>query len=292
MGRLKQPAAAALMVVSGMAACQLAGSVGALTAGAGRRTFGGERPEPRRSRQYGATRLDFQVAGGRGFIILPTGKAADGSRPWLWYAPTIGGHPNANNGWLFTRLLDRGFAICGVDVGESCGSPRGTRAFDAFYQRVVKDYNLSPRACLLPQSRGGLMLYNWAASGDNAQRVQCIGGIYPVCDLRSYPGLARAARAYEMTEEQLREHLKEHNPIERLAPLARAKVPILHLHGDADRVVPLERNSAELARRYNALGGKMELIVVRRQGHAEIPAYFQSQRLLDFFLSHGLETGD
>jgi pimeloyl-ACP methyl ester carboxylesterase len=251
----------------------------------------GEAAEPKRSEQYGATRLDFPVPGGRGFVLLPTSRAPDGPRPWLWYAPTIGGYPNASNAWLLTRLLDKGFAVAGVDVGESFGSPRGTQAFDAFYRHVVKEYGLSPRACLLPQSRGGLMLYNWAATGDNAARVQCIGGIYPVCDLRSYPGLARASPAYGMTEQELRQRLAEHNPLDRLAPLATAGVPILHLHGDADKVVPLEANSAELARRYQALGGKMELLVVPGQGHAEIPAYFQSQPLLDFFLSHGLRSG-
>jgi len=250
----------------------------------------GQTGEPKRSKQYGADRLDFALPGGRGFVILPTTPAPEGARPWVWYAPTIGGYPNANNGWLLTRLLEKGFAIGGMNVGESHGSPRGTRAFDAFYEHVVREHKLSPRACLLPQSRGGLMLYNWAASGDNAKRVACIGGIYPVCDLASWPGLAGAARAYEMTAEQLREHLKDHNPIDRLAPLAEAKVPILHLHGDADKVVPLERNSAELARRYKALGGEMELVVVPGKGHAEIPDFFQSQRLLDFFLAHGRKS--
>ena len=251
--------------------------------------FAGERPEPKRSTQYGATRLDFRRPEGRGFIILPRKKAAGG--PWLWYAPTIGGHPNANNGWLLKQLLDRGFSVCGLNVGESHGSPRGTRAFDAFYGHVVKEHGLSPKPCLLAQSRGGLMLYNWATAAQNATRVRCIGGIYPVCDLRSYPGLARASRAYGMTEGELREHLRDHNPIDRLAPLAEAAVPILHLHGDADKVVPLEANSAELARRYRGLGGRMELIVIKGQGHAEIPAYFHSKALLDFFLTHGLGPG-
>ena len=248
--------------------------------------------QPRRSRQYGATRLDFGVPGGRGFVILPAAKAADGLRPWVWYAPTVGSYPNVRNGWLLTRLLAKGFAICGMNVGESHGSPKGTRAFDAFYEHVVKAYGLSPKACLLPQSRGGLMLYNWAATGDNATRVQCIGGIYPVCDLRSWPGLVGATRAYGMSKEQLRERLKEFNPIDRLAPLARANVPILHLHGDADKVVPLAANSAELARRYKALGGQIELIAVKGQGHAEVPAFFHSQRLLEFFLTHGLRPID
>ena len=77
---------------------------------------------------------------------------------------------------------------------------------------------MSDRACLLARSRGGLMLYNWAA--EHPQAVACIAGVYPVCDLRSWPGLEKACGAYGMTAEQLRKVLRDHNPIDRLAPLA------------------------------------------------------------------------
>ena len=55
----------------------------------------------------------------------------------------------------------------------------------------------------------------------------------------------------------------KHNPIDRLAPLAKAKVPIFHIHGDMDRVVPLDKNSAIIKQRYDALGGRMTLEVVK-----------------------------
>ena len=41
------------------------------------------------------------------------------------------------------------------------------------------------------------MLYNWAV--ENLEAVACIAGIYSVCDLRSYPGLDKACRAYGLT---------------------------------------------------------------------------------------------
>jgi predicted esterase len=86
----------------------------------------------------------------------------------------------------------------------------------------------------------------------------------------------------------LRKALAEHNPIERLEPLAKAKIPILHLHGNADTLVPLERNSAELARRYRRLGGEMELVVIEGKGHQVCPEFFESKRLLEFFLTRGI----
>jgi dipeptidyl aminopeptidase/acylaminoacyl peptidase len=198
----------------------------------------------------------------------------------------MGQHPDGSHEWLFTRLLAAGFAVAGVDVGESYGNPKGRDAYTRFHQFVVDKYALSPQACLLPQSRGGLMLYNWAA--EHPQSVRCIGGIYTVCDQSSWPGLAKSCTAYGMGEDELRKALAEHNPIERLEPLAKAKVPILHLHGNADTLVPLERNSAELARRYRRLGGEMELVVVDGKGHQVCPEFFQSQRLLEFFLTQGI----
>jgi fermentation-respiration switch protein FrsA (DUF1100 family) len=57
----------------------------------------------------------------------------------------------------------------------------------------------------------------------------------------SYPGLGRACGAYKMTETQLLAMLAQNNPIERLEPLAKNKIPILHIHGDNDIMVTLEK---------------------------------------------------
>lgn len=249
----------------------------------------GEAEPPKASKQFGAERHDFTLGGHRAFVIQPTKAAPDGARPWLWYAPTfIGMHPDPSHAWMFEQLLAGGFHIAGIEVGESFGSPRGRAAYTALYEHVTKAYSLAPRACLLPQSRGGLMLYNWAV--EHPEWVQCIGGIYTVCDLTSYPGLARACGAYGLTAAELKERLKEHNPIERLAPLAKARVPILHLHGDSDRVVPLEANAGELVRRYRALGGPAELIVIQGKGHQVCDEFFKSQRLVEFFLTGGKDV--
>ena len=128
------------------------------------------------------------------------------------------------------------------------------------------------------------MLYSWAA--ENPDKVRCITGIYPVCNIASYPGLPRASGAYELTAEQLKAQLAKHNPIDRLAPLAKAKVPIFHIHGDMDRVVPLDKNSAIIKRRYDKLDGPMTLEVVEGQDHNMWLGWFQSQKLVDFVVKH------
>lgn len=235
---------------------------------------------------YGARRENFRVAGCEAFLIHPTQPAAGGAKPWIWYAPTIGNHPSSANAWLLTRLLAKGFYVAGIYVGETYANPTSREQYASFYQHVTKSYGLAPKACLLAQSRGGLNHYNFAA--DHPEWVQCIAGIFPVGDLRSYPTLKRAAPAYGLSIEELDLQLSRHNPIERLAPIAQAKIPILHIHGDADKVVPLEANSAEIAERYKALGGPIELIVIPGRGHEHDPAFFESQALLEFLGARGL----
>jgi pimeloyl-ACP methyl ester carboxylesterase len=233
------------------------------------------------SEAFGGRKADLTFDGRPAFIILPKGDAPSAPRGWVWYAPTFNnGYPNARHTFLIERALKAGMGVAGIDVGESYGNPEGTRLYAGFHDALVAQFKLNPKAVLLPQSRGGLMLYNWAAL--HPGQVLRIAGVYTVCDMRSWPGLGKAAPAYKMTEAQLAKELAAHNPIDLLAPLAKAKVPILHIHGDKDTVVPLEKNSGELAKRYKALGGAMEVVVVPGKGHEEVDEFFTSERFATF----------
>lgn len=226
----------------------------------------------------------FPVQGRVAFVISPTFKAANQPTPWVWYAPTLPGLPGKEERWMFERFTQAGIAIAGIDVGESYGSPDGRKLFSAFYDELVAQRGFAPKPVLLGRSRGGLMTLNWAA--ENPDEVGGFAGIYPVCNLASWPGLTNACGAYHLTADELNAQLAEHNPIDRLAPLAKAGVPLFAIHGDSDKVVPLEANSGEVRKRYEALGGKMQLIVPRGQGHNMWDGFFQSQALVEFVLTH------
>jgi len=234
---------------------------------------------------FGGKRISITAAGHEGFLVQPPKKAKRGRKPLVWYAPTIGKYPNKSNAWLLERLVKQGFWVCGVDVGESWGSPEGRRIYSAFYDTLMTHYHLDPKVCLIPQSRGGMMLYNWAEDPGNAEKVSRIAGIYPIGDFLSCPGLLRTAKAFGISPDTLIAHVKENNPIERLQPLYNAGVKIFHIHGDADTIVPLKRNSQVIIDRYKALGGDATLVVIPGKGHAEIPEYFQNQTILDFLLA-------
>jgi len=225
----------------------------------------------------------FEVAGRAAFVILPSTNPTTGTIPWVWYAPTLPGLPGTEEKWMFEQFTAAGIAIAGIDVGESYGSPDGCALYSTFYTELTRKRGFAPKAILLGRSRGGLMALSWAA--DNAHKVAGFAGIYPVCNLASYPGVAKAGGAYRLTTDALALRLTEFNPVDRLAALARARVPFFAIHGDVDKVVPLEANSGEVKKRYEALGGSMRLIVPPGQGHNMWSGFFKCQELVDFVIT-------
>jgi 6-phosphogluconolactonase len=227
----------------------------------------------------------FLVEGRPAFLLLPPEGKRTTPQPWVMYAPTLPGLPDQHEKWMHERLLEAGVAVAGIDIGEAYGSPKGRELFSALYRELTVRRGFAPRPCLLGRSRGGLWALGWAA--DNPDKVAGLAGIYPVFDLRSYPGLAKAAPAYGLTPQDLEARLGALNPIERAGVLGKARVPALLIHGDEDRVVPLKENSAELAARYRAAGaeGLVRLIVAKGQGHNYWEGFFRCQELIDFVIA-------
>jgi dipeptidyl aminopeptidase/acylaminoacyl peptidase len=227
----------------------------------------------------------FLVAGRPAFILTPPEGKRRTPQPWIFYAPTLPPYPDSHEKWMHERFLDAGVAVAGIDVGEAYGSPKGRELFTAMYRELVEKRGFAAKPCLLGRSRGGLWVTSWAV--ENPEKVAGIAGIYPVFDLRTYPGLDRAAPAFGLTPESLKARLGEFNPIERVGVLAARRVPAFFIHGDDDKVVPLKENSAEFAARYKAAGagGDVTLVVARGQGHNFWEGFFRCQGLVDFAIA-------
>lgn len=224
----------------------------------------------------------FSVSGHTAFLI--PAKATGTAKPWVWYAPTLPNLPGKAEQWMFEKFLAAGIAIAGIDVGESYGSPAGRKLYSALHVELTGARGYATKPVLLGRSRGGLMLLSWAA--DNPDKVAGFAGVYPVCNISSYPSVAKAAGAYQMKPEELQARLAEHNPIDRLTPLAKAGVPLFAIHGDSDKLVPLNVNSGLVKERYTALGGSMQLIVPPGQGHNMWTGFFQCEELINFVRKH------
>lgn len=231
-------------------------------------------------------RYDFTVDGHAGLVIAPP-KPATG-RPWLWHGEFFGHRPEPD-----FALLEAGFHIAYMSVPNQLGSPSAVASWDRFYEILTQKYQLSRKPALIGLSRGGLYCYNWAAA--NPDKVACIYGDAPVCDFKSWPGgrgggqgspkdwqLVIKRYGFASEAEAL---AYDKNPVDNLQPLAKARVPLLHVYGDADEIVPWRENTGLLAERYKQLGGSITLINKPGVGHHP-HGLDDPQPIVDFIIRH------
>ena len=223
--------------------------------------------EDKVSEWNGYERRDFQVDGRDGFLVVPK-VPADG-KPWIWRTEFFGHEPQAD-----LALAAKGFHLAYVNVQNMYGSPKSLDHMDKFYEQVTTERGLSKKVVLEGFSRGGLFSLNWAAR--HPDRVACIYNDAPVCDFKSWPGGKGKAKGspgdwktclavYGLTEEQALAY--KLNPVDNLEPLAKAHIPLLHVCGDADEVVPIDENTRLIETRYKKLGGPITVIAKPGVGH-------------------------
>ena len=225
----------------------------------------------------------FEVDGWQAFRFIPDETRKTVDKPWVLYAPTLPAYPDRAELWMHQQLVSAGVAVAGIDTGESYGSPEAVRATEALHKEMVRR-GYSEKPVVFGRSRGGLWASAWAIT--HPEWTAGGGGIYPVFDWRTYPGVEKAAAAYGLLPEELDAQASVLCPIEKIDVLAKADIPFCIIHGDADKVVPLETNSAELKKRYESFGkgALVELIIANDQGHSFWKGYFQCQALVDFLI--------
>lgn len=225
----------------------------------------------------------FDVDGHKA-VVYAAPKPAEG-KPWLWYAPTLnGGISLAGRKMYFEAFMQAGISIAGYDLGEVRGSPASTAKFSLFYDAMVKR-GFSPKPIMLGQSRGGMMTLAWASR--NPDKVKAWVGIYPVCNLASWPltrSEAITLKDFGMQREELVARLGEFNPIDHLDGLLANKVPMFVVHGDSDVVVPYDDNTKIVKERYEAGGGSIQVKIIPGEGHKVGPSFFECRELVDFVL--------
>jgi pimeloyl-ACP methyl ester carboxylesterase len=236
----------------------------------------------------GFDRFDFAVDKRPVWVVVP--KVAAAVKPWVWRALFWDHEPQVD-----VALLNKGFHVVYMDASDMYGSPATVENWNAFYKELTEKYGFAKKVALEGLSRGGLVCYNWGAV--NPEKVACIYGDAPVCDFKSWPGgkgkskgdagaWQTILKAYKFENEQQALAYGK-NPVDNLKPLADAKVPLLHVCGDADDVVPIEENTLILKERYEKLGGKMELIVKKGVGHHP-HSLVDPAPIVDFILKHAL----
>jgi predicted esterase len=229
----------------------------------------------------------FEIERHKAFLYAAP-KPAEG-KPWVWYAPTLNGVSLFGRKMYFETFMRAGISIAGYDLGEVRGAPASTAKFTLFYEDMVKR-GYSSKPILLGQSRGGMMTLAWAFR--HPDQVRAWVGIYPVCNLASWPlknSKAQTLADFGMPEAELVGKLSDFNPVDNLQGLLANKVPMFVVHGDSDVVVPYELNTGLLKERYTAGGGQISVKVIPGEGHKEGPSFFECRELVDFVLKHAAQ---
>ncbi|MEG1905820.1 MAG: prolyl oligopeptidase family serine peptidase, partial [Bacteroidales bacterium] len=217
---------------------------------------------------YGFEGVNFDYKESACRLVKPY-RAAPGN-PWVLRARFWGHEPQTD-----IALLERGFHIAYCDVADLYGAPKAVKRWNDFYLLMTKA-GLNPKVALEGMSRGGLIVYNWAAK--NTDKVACIYADAPVMDFKSWP-FALYSDNIESDADALKLKLAykffsgndvlkwKKNPVDHAKALAKAKTPILHIVGNTDDVVPVNENTAIFKARLEQAGGKMELISKPEVGH-------------------------
>lgn len=227
----------------------------------------------------------FEIDGNKAYVYAAPQPAK--GKPWVWYAPTLKGVSLAGRKMYFESFMRAGIGIAGFDLGEVRGAPGSTAKFSLFYDEMFKR-GWSSRPILLGQSRGGMMMLSWAMR--NPEKVRAFVGIYPVCNLASWPlknSKPQTLADFGLPEAELVARLKEFNPVNNLQGLLTHRVPMFVVHGDSDVVVPYNDNTRVLKNRYEAGGGPIAVKIIRGEGHKVSPSFFECRELVDFVIAHG-----
>ena len=200
-------------------------------------------------------------------IVFP--NQSNKAKNWIWRTQFWGHEPQTD-----IVLLNKGFHVVYVDVVDLYGNKVAVNRLNAFYAFLIKNFGLNKKTVLEGMSRGGLDAYNWAS--ENTDKVFCIYADAPVCDIKSWPGglgkgegskndWLKCLQAYGLTELTVKEF--KDIPINTCVKLAKAKIPLISVCGDADTVVPIDENTYKLAAVYKEAGGEIELIIKKGIGH-------------------------
>lgn len=199
-------------------------------------------------------------------VVFPRVKS---SGKWIWRARFWGHEPQTDK-----ALLDKGFHLVYIDVAQLFGNDEAVALWDAFYTHCRQQYTLDKKVVLEGMSRGGLIIYNWAAQ--NTDKVACIYADAPVCDIKSWPG---GLYTGDGSEEAWNTCLKAHGldektvldytgiPLFSCVKVAEANIPVLHVCGDSDTVVPYTENTGKLKVAYEKVGGDIQIILKQGIGH-------------------------
>ena len=242
----------------------------------------------------GFERYDFNFQGRKARLIKP--KKALPGKPWIWRARFPDWHTTADS-----ILVAEGFHLAYINTDNLYGNKVAVKVWDDFYQLLTSEQDLQDQVSLMGVSRGGLFIYNWAKA--NVDKVACIYAEAPVLDFKSWPGgfgegegsakdWIRLKEVYGFASDEDAKNYTD-NPIENLNELPSKRVPILHMIGLKDQIVPVAENTLPFVEKYIKSGG-IATVVTSIGGEQNLKGHhfpIQTPRLVaDFIKYNSIKT--
>lgn len=233
---------------------------------------------------HGFQGYDFTYKGMSCKLVKPSTECK--GKPWVIRARFWGHEPQTD-----IALLEQGFHIAYCDVADLYGSDTAVGRWNDFYALMTAN-GFNPKIVLEGMSRGGLIVYNWAAQ--NPEKVACIYADAPVMDIKSWP---MGEGVYEGSEEDVQKLLQAYgftdkaealawkkNPVQHASIIAKAQIPCLHVVGDADSIVPVSENTALFEAAMKELGNP--ITVIHKPGIGHHPHSLNNPKaIVEFILS-------
>ena len=223
--------------------------------------------DSKKTKFHGFEQHDFVFKGVNCKVVIP--KKTRKGKPWVWRARFWGHEPQTD-----IALLERGFHIVYCDVSDLFGGPKAVKRWNSFY-KLIRKAGLSKKVVLEGMSRGGLIIYNWAA--ENPEKVACVYADAPVLDGNSWPGGFGESKGYASGWDKLKREYNldskeaienfDGSPIDKIKKIANASFPMYHVCGAADKVVPVDENTRIFEKGIKANGGTITVVYKDGIGH-------------------------
>ena len=202
------------------------------------------------------TRYQIELYKVEAFTTILAPKISAPGKPWVFRADWV--QPDA---LVDQALLAKGFHIVTGAVPYNADGPLVAQ-WNVIYNYLVA-HGFSPKPVMAGAGGAAGEAYAWAIA--NPDKVSCIYGENPF----------------------LRSNTAQIQPLDNLAPLAKAGVPIFHACGAEDPW--LGSQTRVLEKRYTELGGKITVLVQDGQGHYPL-APQDPKPAVDFITSNAVST--
>ena len=179
-------------------------------------------------------RYEFRLDGIRMPVTVIVPKTPASGKPWVFRADFV-----TRDAAVDLALLGQGFHVVTGPIPTDTDGPV-LQQWNAVYKHLT-DADLSKTPVLAGAGGAAGEAYAWAI--ENPDKVSCIYVENPI----------------------LCSHMTKAQPLDRLAALAKAGVPILHVCGSLDPWLDSQTRAAE--RRYRELGGRFTVLVEDGKGH-------------------------